>query len=271
MPVAPRRPADLHRRVFRGSEMVTAGRLTVGELRSSAWRRLFHDVYACAELPITHQVRAVAASRLVLPGSVVTGRSAAMLWGVLDDDLHAPIELTISRGSTVHRVPGIVVRRRALDPQHVRMRNGVRTTSAEWTAVDLARTGPLDDAVVLIDQFVEAKVTVLEDIAALAATTTGRGCRQVREAVRLADGKAGSPPETRLRLALRRPGLPAGSRRELARGGGQGGPSLRLARSSDRRRVRGHLARRDAAAGGRRSAAAQPAHRGRLDGHFRYR
>ena len=87
------------------------------------------------------------------------------------------------------------------------MRNGVRTTSAEWTAVDLARTGPLDDAVVLIDQFVEAKVTVVEDIAARAATTTGRGCRQVREAVRPGDGKAGSPQDTRLRSALHGPGV----------------------------------------------------------------
>jgi hypothetical protein len=194
--------------VFSGSQMVAAGKLTAGELRSSAWLRLFRDVYACAELPITHQVRAVAASRLVVPGSVVTGRSAAMLWGVVEEEPDAPIELTVPPGSTVSRVPGIVVRRRALDPAHVRTRDGVRTTSAEATAVDLARTGRLDEAVVLIDQFVDAKVTTLPDIAALVTTTTGPGCRQLRKAVGLADGLAGSPQETRLRLVLHRSSLP---------------------------------------------------------------
>jgi very-short-patch-repair endonuclease len=188
--------------------MVTAGKLTQGDLRGPVWRRLFRDVYACPELPITHRVRALAASRLLVPGSVVTGRSAAALWGVLEARPDDPIELTVPPGSNASLVSGIVVRRRVLDPRHVTRRDGVRTTSAEWTAVDLARTGPLDDAAVLIDQFVNARVTVLPDIAALAATTTGFGCRQVREAVRLADGLAGSPQETRLRLLLHRSSLP---------------------------------------------------------------
>jgi hypothetical protein len=185
--------------------MVAAGKLTPAELRSSAWQRLFRDVYACAELPITHRVRALAASRLVVPDSTITGRGAAMLWGVLEEEPDEPIELTVPPGSTVTRVPGIAVRRRALDRRHVRMRDGIRTTSAEWTAIDLARTGHLDDAVVLLDQFVDAKVTILPDIAAMAAMTTGPGCRQVREAVQLADGLAGSPQETRLRVLRSRP------------------------------------------------------------------
>ena len=167
---------------------------------------MFRDVYACAELPITHHLRAVAASPLLVPGSVVTGRSAAALWGVLETTADDPIELPVPPGSNISVVPGILVRRRILDPGHLTVRGGVRTTSATWTAVDLARAGALDDTVVLIDQFVDVKVTTLENLAALAATAPG--CRQVREAIRLADGLAGSPQETRLRLLVHRSALP---------------------------------------------------------------
>ncbi|MCW2531888.1 MAG: hypothetical protein JWP62_1458 [Blastococcus sp.] len=208
MPVTPRRPADLRGRAFRGSAVVAAGKLSPGELRSSAWRPLFRDVYACADVPVTHQLRALAASRLLVPGAVVTGRSAAVLWGVpaagRDDD----VELTVPPGSNVCRVPGIRVRRRVLGPGHVTVRRGARTTTAEATAVDLARAGTLDDAVVLIDRLVDARVTDLDLVRAVAAEASGRGCRQVRQAVALADGLAGSPQETRLRLLLHRSPLP---------------------------------------------------------------
>jgi len=208
VPVAPRRPAALRGRVFRGSTALAAGTLSPGELRSPAWRRLFRDVYACAELAVTHELRAIAAARLLVPGAVVSGRSAAVLWGIdlagRDDD----VELTVPPGSTVCRLPGIVVRRRALDPAHVAVRHGVRATAAEATAIDLIRSGTLDDAVVLVDRLVAARVTNLEKVRAVAAGVTGRGCRQVRQAAALADGLAGSPQETRLRLLLHRSGLP---------------------------------------------------------------
>src|SRR6476469_5871721 len=99
MPVAPRRPADLRGRVFRGSAAVASGRLSPRELRSSAWQRLFHDVYACADLPVTHRLRAVAASRLLVPDAVVSGRSAAVLWGIPVAERDDDVELTVRPGS----------------------------------------------------------------------------------------------------------------------------------------------------------------------------
>lgn len=208
MPAAPRRPVELRRKAFRGSAVVAAGLLSPRELRSPAWRRLFRDVYACAGLTVTHELRAVAAAGLLVPGSVVTGRSAAVLWGVPAAERDDDVELTLPLGATVCRVPGITVRRRVLDAERVTSRRGARTTTPEATAVDLARVGPLDEAVVLIDRPVGPKVTDLERIRALAGTVSGRGCRQVREAVALADGLAQSPPETRLRLLLHRSDLP---------------------------------------------------------------
>jgi hypothetical protein len=157
---------------------------------------------------VTHHLRAVAAAGLVVPGSVVTGRSAAVLWGLPAAERDDDVELTVAPGSNVCRVPGVIVRRRALDPAAVTVRRGARVTTAEATVVDLARRGTLEDSVILIDRFVQARAADLELVRLAAMTAAGRGCRQVREAVALADGMAGSPQETRLRLLLHRSGLP---------------------------------------------------------------
>ncbi|SFF74859.1 hypothetical protein SAMN05216574_12559 [Blastococcus tunisiensis] len=143
----------LRGRVFRGSAVLAAGVLTRGELRGPAWRRLFRDVYACAELPVTHVLRARAAGLLV-PGAVVTGTSAGVVWDLPTAGPEDEVELTVPPGSTVCRVPGVRVRRRTLDPAAVVVRKGVRTTTAEVTAIELARSGPLDEAVVLVDRLV---------------------------------------------------------------------------------------------------------------------
>lgn len=93
----PVRPAQLRGKIFRGSHQVALGRLTPAQLRSSAWRRLFPDVYACSSLSVTHVRRARAAALLLLPGAVLSGRSAGVLWGIEDlsgaDD---PVECTIA-------------------------------------------------------------------------------------------------------------------------------------------------------------------------------
>jgi hypothetical protein len=208
VPVAPRRPSVLRGKAFRGSHVVAAGTLSPGELRSPAWRRLFRDIYACADLPVTHKLRAQAAAGLLVPGAAVTGRSAAALWGLPVAEPYDDVELTVPPGSTVCRVPGLAVRRRLLDPGDVTEHRGVRLTTGAATAVDLARTGSLDEAVVMIDRLVQARVTDLDGVRTAAARASGRGCRQVREAAALADGLAGSPPETRLRLLLHRSDVP---------------------------------------------------------------
>jgi hypothetical protein len=177
-------------------------------LRGPAWQRLFRDVYACAGLPVTHELRAVAAAGLLVPDAVVTGGSAGVLWGLPSAARDDDVELTVPPGSNVCRVPGIRVRRRALGPADVTVRRGARVTTAEATAIDLSRSGPLEDAVVLVDRLVAARMTNVEMVRAAAAEASGRGCRQVREAAALADGLAGSPQETRLRLLLHRSALP---------------------------------------------------------------
>ncbi|MCZ2850232.1 type IV toxin-antitoxin system AbiEi family antitoxin [Modestobacter sp. VKM Ac-2978] len=183
--------------------------------------RLFPDVYADATLDVTHAVRAQAVGRLLLPHAVVSGVSAAVLWGLTDlarpeDD----VEVTVAPGTPRGAAPGVAVRRRVLPGERVRPVEGVRATAPETTALELAGRLPLDDGVVLLDRFVAARTTTLATLRLTAAELTGRGCRQARTACSLADGLAASPPETRLRLLLSRSSLPPPVAQHVVRHGG---------------------------------------------------
>jgi hypothetical protein len=193
--------------VFRGSHVVRSGQLTAGQLRGPSWRRLFPDVYAPATAPVTHELR-VRAALTLLPGAVVTGTSAAVLWGVElagpDDD----VDLTVPARSHPVRVTGLRVHRAHLPEQWRCRRRGLPTTVPEATTVTLAGSLPLEDAVVAVDRMVASGVVDLEPVRGLAAGLTGRGCRRARRACALADGLAASPQETRLRLLIGRSSLP---------------------------------------------------------------
>lgn len=209
MPRPPRQPAELlDAEPFLGRWAVDEGLLTPDQLRSSAWRRLFRGVYVHRDVAVTHAVRASAAC-VLLPAAVVTGRSAAVLWGA---DLVGPeddVEVTVPPTSHPHRLPGLRARRALVPQEHRWRRRGVPVTTGEATAVRLAGLLPGDDAVVAVDQLVAAGVAELAAVRALAASGKGRGSAQARQACALADGLAESPQETRLRLLVQRSGLPA--------------------------------------------------------------
>jgi very-short-patch-repair endonuclease len=208
VPPTPHRPANLRGAVFRGSTAVRSGALTRHQLHSSAWQRLFPDVYACASLEVTHRLRTEAVTAVLLPGAVACGRSAAVLWDV---DLAGPdddVECTVPSGTRAGAVPGLRLSRRRLRTNEVTARRGVPVTAPLRTALDLARIRPLDDAVVALDRYLRPGLVFLHEVRAAAAVGTGRDCRHVRSVVDLADGLAESPQETRLRLLLHRSALP---------------------------------------------------------------
>ncbi len=200
-------PDRLRGRFFLGSWAIRSGLLTAGQLRGPAWRRLFRDLYVDASVPDTHRLRARAAASLLVPGAVVTGASAAVLWGV---DLVAAgdqVELTVPPGSHPRRHPGLVVRRTGLPDGDVCVRAGVRLSTPEATVLRLARALPRDDAVVAADRLIRVAGI---DLVALRnrAAVPGAAPPRVRAVCALADGLAESPPETRVRLLLRGGGLP---------------------------------------------------------------
>ena len=118
------------------------------------------------------------------------------------------MEITVAPGTPRGAAPGVVVRRRVLPTRHIRPVDGVRATAPETTALEFAARWPADEGVVLLDRFVAARLSTLTTLRIEAAELTGRGCRRAREAAARADGLAGSPQETRLRLLLHRSPLP---------------------------------------------------------------
>jgi hypothetical protein len=205
----PAQPPSLLGEPFRGTDAVAGGLLTADQLRSSAWRRLFRDVYVHRDVPVTHQLRAVAAAALVLPGAVVSGRSAAVLWGVDLAGTDAEVELTLPPGRHPVRTGGLRVRRAQLAADDVVRRRGVPVTTPEATALDLAACLEGDDAVVAVDRLLATGLVDLAPLRARAARGTGRGCARARAVCALADERAESPQETRVRLLVVRAGLPA--------------------------------------------------------------
>lgn len=113
----------------------------------------------------------------------------------------------------VHRktraCPGLVVHHGGAVADDLVEVGGCLTTSPARTAWDLSRRLPLEEAVVALDAL--SRVGRFEPAQLLqrrAAQPGARGCRRLDEVVALADPRAESPPESRLRLAMWRAGLP---------------------------------------------------------------
>ncbi|MCZ2804080.1 hypothetical protein O2W18_03085 [Modestobacter sp. VKM Ac-2983] len=208
MPVPATVPAPLRAAAFLGSDAVRGGLLTQGQLRSQVWRRIWPDVYVHRDVPWSHGLR-VRGAALRWPDAVVTGRSAAVVWGVAlagpDDD----VEITLPTPANQVRVPGLRVRRADVDAKRVLRHDRLWVASPEQTAVELAGTLPLDDGVAAVDQMVVAGGADLAEVRWLAGAALGPGSRRARRACALADGLAESPQETRVRLLIGRSQLPA--------------------------------------------------------------
>ncbi|MGY2130004.1 DUF559 domain-containing protein [Blastococcus sp. SYSU DS0617] len=208
MPV-PTRPAALHGAVFRGRDVVADGLLTPAALRSTAWRRLYRGVYADARLPDSLTVRIRGARLLAPPSAVFSGRTAAHLHGATAlADRRAPVEVTVPAGVRFGPVEGLRVRRLDLPVSDVADLGGWRCTTAVRTALDIARWDPLPEAVAALDVLLGMRVVGAEELREAAAARRGRGARQAARAVGLADARAESQPESRLRVVLTVAGLP---------------------------------------------------------------
>ncbi|MET8085514.1 hypothetical protein [Micromonospora sp. NPDC005237] len=204
MPVSPRRPARLQGRVFRGSHVVAQGLLTRTELRSAAWRPVFRDVYADANLTLTHRTRCAAAARWVLPpGVVIAGRSAAALYGAASAADAQPLEVLVPAGQRFGPVSGFVVHTGTLAITDVAVRQGVPLTTPTRTCWDLAQWLPTEEAVAIVDRFAHQHLVDLAQLHTDARAQIGkRGWRSMARVVDLADAGAESTPESRLRVRI---------------------------------------------------------------------
>ncbi|WNV74869.1 hypothetical protein [Geodermatophilus sp. DSM 44513] len=224
MPRAHRPPA-LHGRVFRGRDVVAQGLLTPDALRSRAWRRLYRGVYADARLPDSFGVRVTGARLVVPPTAVFSGRTAAYLHGARDL-VHAgtPVEVSVPAGVRFGPVAGLRIRRVLVPPSdaEVTVVRRVRCTSELRTALDIARTEPLVEGVVALDVLLARGIVDHRRLrAAVGVQPTPRGALRAGRAVDLADARAESPQESRLRVLLALAGLLAVPQHTVRDGAGR--------------------------------------------------
>lgn len=206
MPAVAARAAAGRGRVFRGTDALARGDLTRQQLRGPGWRRLLRDVYADAQLPVTHGLY-VAAARLVMPAqAVIAGRSAGWLYGV--EELASatdPVEVLVADAHRFGPVAGLRIRTTLrLGRADVDDRNGLRTTGPVRTAMDIARTAPtLIEAVTALDLLLARNVVSATRLVQEAGgPLPSRRCAQAQRAVHLADARSESPQESRLRVGL---------------------------------------------------------------------
>jgi very-short-patch-repair endonuclease len=204
------RPPQLRGAVFRKRDVLNAGLLTTDALRSAAWRRLYRGVYADAELPDSFGVRVRGARLLLPPPAVFSGRTAAYLHGATElGESGDPVEVTLPNGVRFGPIEGMRIRRVAMPPSDTAVLGTWPCTTALRTALDIARWEPLPDAVAALDVLLARGIVGRGDLGEAAERNTGRGSRRTRRAVDLADARAESPPESRLRVLLALAGLPA--------------------------------------------------------------
>ena len=168
-------------------------------------------MYADARLQLDHRLLVWGVSLVAPSVAVFGGLSAVVLAGgqgfATAED---PVEVVLPPDLRWRPGAGVRVSSSASIEDVVRDRHGLSRTGAVRTAVDLVRRYELDDGVVLLDRLVEAGLADLTAVrSAVAALPRGRGSKLARDVTRLADGLAGSPQETRLRLLIARAGLPS--------------------------------------------------------------
>ena len=190
MPRPPLLPPELTRGPFTVVDARRSG-LERWHLEGASWRRLGPSTYIWAGLSETSVTR-LEAARLHRPASTAfSGKTAAWLHGL--DVPCDPIE-TI---------------RTEVDDCEVVVRRSFRTTSLPRTIFDLSWRLSLVEAVVVADQALHSGLVHRTELSGWIDARAGRkGVRRARRVLELADAKAESPMETRLRMLLVLNGVP---------------------------------------------------------------
>lgn len=209
MPRAPLTPPQLLGAPFTRRHAYSAG-LTDKQLRSACWRRLFPNVFVHVSVPLSHDVRLRAILLAAPSGAVVTGLTAAWLFGVWTPRPGAalPLELGVRREDRNTSGTRSLTRRIVLDPVDINEWNGVAVTSPERTCFQLMARSPLVEAVVFADAFQHAGLVTKRGLMRFADERPHwPHVRKVRIAADLSRHEAASPGETRLRMVIVLAGL----------------------------------------------------------------
>ncbi|HEX6350435.1 MAG TPA: type IV toxin-antitoxin system AbiEi family antitoxin [Candidatus Dormibacteraeota bacterium] len=208
-------PAGLRTGPFSAAEALAEG-VQRWHLDTANYRRLGRDAYAWAGLADSPELK-LAAALLHLPSTAVfSGLTAAWLHG-LDSTFVEPIQVTLPAGHTVKARVGLRISRVRLAGLEIAQRGTWRVTSPVRTILDLSRSLPLIDAVVLADVAVHRRLATLESLRAAADLVPGsRNVQRVRRVLAHVEPKSESHIESRLRMLLVSAGLPKPQPRSIS-------------------------------------------------------
>jgi hypothetical protein len=178
--------------------------------------RLTRGVWCPADAAEDLQARLGATLGVFPPDTVVAGATAGRLHGFwLPDALDGPIELIVHgtaptpRNHAGTRRREVRARRRVLHPDEVEFVNGILTTTAARTWVDLAERFRMPDLVALGDSALRGGTTVDELGRVVARAVHRRGVVRARAALPLLNSRSRSRAESHLRYAVMSCGLPS--------------------------------------------------------------
>lgn len=143
-----------------------------------------------------------AALHSVSPGFVVVLRAAAVLHRLNVAEL-GEIDLTGGRTETARSYPGLRIHGISLPRSDITEIDGIPVTTADRTIVDIARCEHRLDAIALADAALRVGACTADSIERqLIGQRGARGIVAARNILHLADGRAESPMESRLRLRV---------------------------------------------------------------------
>lgn len=184
-----------------------SGRDLTELVRCGAVTRLWRGYYTTGQAIALPDPRGVTRSM-----RVVLSHQSAVAW--LGSDLPEPVDALHvtaprNRGRRSDAASGVRIHRADLCAADIVLVRGVRTTSAERTAIDVARVTPRRIALAVVDGMLRKRLTTLASLESSAQRlAAGPGRRSVVQTMRLADPRCGSVFESFARLLIHEAGLP---------------------------------------------------------------
>ncbi|WP_328446889.1 endonuclease domain-containing protein [Amycolatopsis sp. NBC_00438] len=195
---------------FVGSHAVAEDALTLLELRSPSFTRLFRNVYVASTTEVTHSMRCRAAALLAPSGAVLTGCSAAAVWGL---ELVGPqdlVEFVVPENLKFNRQAGLHIRRtsRVIDSEPW---GDIQLATPPRLALDVATNTKLHRSlprtVGYLDAFLGSGLVNLAELQRYLMPRRDNGMVRAKKALALVDARAESVPESELRVWLTVAGL----------------------------------------------------------------
>lgn len=163
------------------------------------WKRLRQSTWLLPGFPMSWRVRCRAAA-MAHRAAVLTGMAAVRWWGMAGDDWLEQVELTVPTGSG-RGGPGVVLRRRSVDPADVVDVAGLRVLLPLAAVLDCVGRRPQPAIVAVMEAGMRDGHFTLEQLARSVSGT------RALAAFLLVDVRSQSAPETWLRLLLHGGGL----------------------------------------------------------------